>query len=115
MRPLVLAHFTAPSRSAHAAIPANRVLPLSAWSAPALPTTATHTSIPVIASRRERPRGLYDLTLPELEARVEELGYPAYRARQVWGWAYRQLARDYAEMTNIPAALARRADYRGRQ
>jgi 23S rRNA (adenine2503-C2)-methyltransferase len=73
--------------------------------APALPTTATHTSIPVIASRRERPRGLYDLTLPELEARVAELGYPAYRARQVWGWAYRQLARDYAEMTNIPATL----------
>ena len=74
--------------------------------APARPTAnATPTSIPVIASRRERPRGLYDLTLPELEARVAELGYPAYRARQVWGWAYRQLARDFAEMTNIPATL----------
>jgi 23S rRNA (adenine2503-C2)-methyltransferase len=79
---------------------------LVGMSAPALPATnATPPGIPAIASRRDRPRGLYDLTLPELEARVEELGYPAYRARQVWGWAYRQLARDYAEMTNIPAAL----------
>jgi 23S rRNA (adenine2503-C2)-methyltransferase len=68
-------------------------------------TNATPLGLPVAASRRERPRGLYDLTLPELEARVAELGYPEYRARQVWGWAYRQLARDYAEMTNIPATL----------
>jgi 23S rRNA (adenine2503-C2)-methyltransferase len=32
------------------------------------------------------------------------LGFPAYRARQVWNWAYRQLVTDYAEMGNIPAA-----------
>jgi 23S rRNA (adenine2503-C2)-methyltransferase len=34
-----------------------------------------------------------------------ELGHPAYRARQIWGWAYRQLVPDYAEMRNLPAAL----------
>lgn len=56
-------------------------------------------------SRRSRPHGLYDLTLAELETRVTELGHPAYRARQVWNWAYRQLARDYAAMRNIPATL----------
>jgi 23S rRNA (adenine2503-C2)-methyltransferase len=56
-------------------------------------------------SRNLRPHGLYDLTLPELETRISELGFPAYRARQVWGWAYRQLVTDYAGMTNIPAAL----------
>jgi 23S rRNA (adenine2503-C2)-methyltransferase len=59
----------------------------------------------IASSRAERPHGLYDLTLPELETRVAELGFPAYRARQVWGWAYRQLVLDYAQMTNVPAAL----------
>lgn len=55
--------------------------------------------------RASRPRGLYDLTLPELEERLVAAGYPAYRARQVWGWAYRQLVGDYAGMRNLPAAL----------
>lgn len=59
----------------------------------------------VVTTRRARPRGLYDLTLHELEERVKALGHPAYRARQVWNWAYRQLVRDYAAMTNLPATL----------
>ena len=58
-----------------------------------------------VAPRAARPRGLYDLTLDELETRATELGFPAYRARQVWSWAYRQLVADYAGMTNVPAAL----------
>ena len=58
-----------------------------------------------VASRRSRPRGLYDLSLAELETNVKALGHPAYRARQVWNWAYRQLVRDYAAMQNIPTAL----------
>lgn len=48
---------------------------------------------------------LYDLSLPELEARVTELGQPKYRARQVWEWAYKHLAAGYDDMTNVPAAL----------
>jgi len=48
---------------------------------------------------------LYDLSLPELEARIHALGAPAYRARQVWEWAYRHFARSYDEMTNVPATL----------
>ncbi|MFN8664280.1 MAG: 23S rRNA (adenine(2503)-C(2))-methyltransferase RlmN [Thermomicrobiales bacterium] len=67
------------------------------------------TPIPValtpVSTRRSRPRGLYDLSLAELETRVKDLGYPAYRARQVWNWTYRQLARDYAGMQNIPVTL----------
>ena len=57
------------------------------------------------SARAARPRGAYDLSLRELEARVVHLGFPAYRARQLWGWAYRQLVPDYSAMTNIPAAL----------
>ncbi len=58
--------------------------------------------------RPARPFGLYDLTLPELEGRLRGKGLPAYRARQIWGWLYRQLAADYAAMTTLPDAL--RAD-----
>jgi 23S rRNA (adenine2503-C2)-methyltransferase len=48
---------------------------------------------------------MYDLSLHELETKVLELGFPAYRARQIWGWAYRRCLSDYPEMSNIPAAL----------
>jgi 23S rRNA (adenine2503-C2)-methyltransferase len=51
---------------------------------------------------------LYDLSLEELTARVEAAGQPAYRARQVWEWAYRGLAASFDEMTNVPAALRER-------
>jgi 23S rRNA (adenine2503-C2)-methyltransferase len=62
-----------------------------------------------LAGRRvERPRALYDLTLAELEARLIALGHPAYRARQVFNWAYKRLAADWSEMTDLPAGL--RAD-----
>jgi len=33
------------------------------------------------------------------------LGFPAYRGRQIWKWAYRQLVTDYLEIGNIPSAL----------
>ena len=68
--------------------------------------TAAHASTPrSVSARAARPRGLYDLSLPELEARLSEQGFPAYRARQLRGWAYRQLVSDYSEMANIPASL----------
>jgi len=51
---------------------------------------------------------LYDLSLKELEAHVQALGQPAYRARQVWEWAYRRLAASYDAMSNLPAALRAR-------
>jgi len=53
---------------------------------------------------------LYDPSLPQLEARIEALGEPAYRARQVWEWAYRRFAQSYGEMTNLPEALRERLD-----
>ena len=59
----------------------------------------------IAAPRGARPHGLYDLTLHDLETRVVDLGFPVYRARQVWSWVYRQLVADYIAMTNIPAAL----------
>jgi len=41
----------------------------------------------------------------ELAAALEPLGAPAFRGRQVFGWMHRRLATDFAEMTDLPAAL----------
>jgi 23S rRNA (adenine2503-C2)-methyltransferase len=73
-------------------------------SAPSSPPAARAVTVP---GRATRPRGLYDLNLPELEARVQDLDFPAYRGRQLWRWAYRQLVTDYSDMANIPTALRR--------
>jgi len=54
------------------------------------------------------PVNLYDLSLPELTARLSEWGQPAFRARQVWEWLYRHFAADPAEMTSLPATLRQR-------
>ena len=56
---------------------------------------------------------LYDLTLDELTRLVEEWGEPAYRARQIWHWLYRQLATDPAEMDNLPLSLRQRLSQDG--
>ncbi|MDQ3695679.1 MAG: 23S rRNA (adenine(2503)-C(2))-methyltransferase RlmN [Chloroflexota bacterium] len=55
--------------------------------------------------RAERPLGLYDFTLPELTAKLETMGQPAYRARQLYAWLYQRLAAGYDEMSSLPAAL----------
>ena len=48
---------------------------------------------------------IYDLTLPELEAALKDLGQPAYRARQIWQGLYHQLWDDPAQFTALPATL----------
>ena len=44
------------------------------------------------------------MDLKRLDARVAELGEPAYRARQVWEWTARGAA-GYEAMTNVPRAV----------
>ncbi|MEZ4509268.1 MAG: hypothetical protein R2881_06410 [Eubacteriales bacterium] len=46
---------------------------------------------------------LADLTKPEIERLLSELGEPKYRAGQVWDWLAAQVRPQ--EMTNLPAAL----------
>jgi len=50
-------------------------------------------------------RTLHDATLPELESWIAARGHPRYRARQLFHWAYQQLALDYAVMSVLPKAL----------
>jgi 23S rRNA (adenine2503-C2)-methyltransferase len=46
-----------------------------------------------------------DLGLQELEARLSQLGQPAYRAKQIWQWLFHKRATSFAEMTNLSTSL----------
>lgn len=48
---------------------------------------------------------LLDLDQPQLAAYLAALGQPKFRARQLWQWLYQQHSADFAEMSNLPAAL----------
>ncbi len=51
------------------------------------------------------PTHLLDLTPSALEQRLEVLGEPSYRARQILSWAYERGVRDFAAMTDLPREL----------
>lgn len=71
---------------------------------PAARTTPRSRAL-VRSQRARQPVTLHDLTLSELEERLAEIGAPRYRARQLYHWAYQQLAPDYDDMTVLPKAL----------
>lgn len=48
---------------------------------------------------------LYDLDYSSLEALVEDLGQPRFRARQIWEWLYVHYADTFDSMTNLPMEL----------
>jgi len=48
---------------------------------------------------------LRGLTKAELEAFVQELGQPGYRAKQIFRWLHQKGVRRFEEMTDLPQAL----------
>lgn len=48
---------------------------------------------------------LYELALDELAAWLKERRQPAYRARQIFAWAYQRSAGSFADMTDLPRDL----------
>ena len=66
--------------------------------------TVTEWTTPRPTARVQRET-LYDLTLGELEAWVEERGLPRYRARQLFHWAYQQLVLEYESVSVLPKAM----------
>ncbi|HYF95691.1 MAG TPA: 23S rRNA (adenine(2503)-C(2))-methyltransferase RlmN [Symbiobacteriaceae bacterium] len=50
-------------------------------------------------------RPLVGMTLAEMEAFVQELGEPKFRAKQLFGWVYEKCVKTFSEMTNLPAAF----------
>ncbi len=73
-------------------------------------TQHTPTESPIVPVRRAVPRskrltGFYDLTFDDLQARLVEQGAPAYRAKQMFDWAYDKFVEDYGDMANVPGPL----------
>lgn len=54
-------------------------------------------------STGERDIASFDLT--EMKELMKELGYPGFRAAQVYGWIHKELVSSYDEMTNVPKKL----------
>jgi 23S rRNA (adenine2503-C2)-methyltransferase len=53
---------------------------------------------------------LLDLSSEQLEARLEAMGEPSYRARQILAWVFQHRVLDFADMTDLPAALRDRLE-----
>jgi 23S rRNA (adenine2503-C2)-methyltransferase len=66
------------------------------------------TSIATTQTTNKTP--IKSLLLPELEAKLAELGQPVYRAKQVVKWLYEKRAKSFAEMSDLPAALRAHLD-----
>lgn len=56
-------------------------------------------------SELQVPRPIAELDAVGLAAALQELGQPAYRAKQIVAWLYDRLAGSFGEMTDLPAAL----------
>ena len=45
------------------------------------------------------------LTIPELEAFMQQLGQPKFRAKQIFQWLHQKRVLSFDEMKNLPAPL----------
>lgn len=59
----------------------------------------------LVGTRREREPSFYDLTFDELVEWLLDRGEPAYRAKQLYEWAYRRLAEAPAQISVLPLGL----------
>ena len=50
-------------------------------------------------------RDILELTLPELEAQLREMGEPRFRAGQICTWLHQRLVTDFSQMTDISKKL----------
>jgi 23S rRNA (adenine2503-C2)-methyltransferase len=69
------------------------------------PTTINEEPAVPMRARRAVSQSFYDFSLDELTEHLRESGHPAFRARQLYHWAYHQLAPSYDDMTVLPKDL----------
>jgi len=50
------------------------------------------------------------MTLPKLEAYLQEMGEPKFRAKQIYQWLHQKQADSFAEMSNLSASLRERLE-----
>jgi 23S rRNA (adenine2503-C2)-methyltransferase len=65
---------------------------------------AAHAEI-VFERAVDMRRNVYDFSSEQLAALLAEWGEPAYRARQVLHWLYKELVTDFSQMSNLPMGL----------
>ncbi len=70
-------------------------------------TTTDEMSRPA-ARTRFKPHSIYEYTLDELTNWFRERGEPAYRAKQLYNWVFRNHATDYGQVTVLSAAMRAR-------
>lgn len=57
------------------------------------------------ASGTENKKAILDLSFDELEEYLKLKGAPSYRAKQVFGWLYREMVTDFQQMSSVPGSL----------
>src|SRR5436190_4505 len=68
-------------------------------------TTDGPVPVQIELQTRDARLNVFDLTPEKLTALLAEWGEPAYRARQVVHWIYKELVSSFSQMTNLPSAL----------
>jgi 23S rRNA (adenine2503-C2)-methyltransferase len=63
------------------------------------------TSTIALTPREGRKLNIFDLTPEAITALLREWDEPAYRAAQILRWVYKEYARSFSEMTNLPSSL----------
>src|SRR4051794_2781112 len=53
-------------------------------------------------------RNIYDLSADQLTTLVTGWAEPAYRAKQVLHWLYKEFVTDFSQMSNLPLELRRK-------
>jgi 23S rRNA (adenine2503-C2)-methyltransferase len=66
---------------------------------------STAVVLPVRSTRRNRRASFYDLTYEELRAWLEQHDIPAYRATQLYEWAYRHMVTRHEDVGVVPRDL----------
>jgi len=53
---------------------------------------------------------ILSMTQQEIESVIKDLGQPAYRAKQVWGWLHQSHVQTFDQMANLPKTLREQLD-----
>ena len=74
-----------------------------------LENTTTNDEMARPAGRaRFKPPSVFEYTLDELTGWFRERGEPAFRAKQLYNWVFRNFATDYGQVTVLPVAMRER-------
>ena len=68
-------------------------------------STTTDEMARPAARARFRPHSVFEYTLDDLTDWFRERREPAYRAKQLYNWVFRNFATDYGQVTVLPAAM----------